>query len=149
MDRGNDVHKYIIFINNFCICYINGKPFCILGTKNVDANLFCEQKIALSNEFFFFFWVMVIVIGCTNLDKTVCEGICEAIGHQWLDWFCDKENNSLESYTTGQTQFTRKLKPYLACKMAMNPNQIYGHGFREAKWAVSEYNLRKTLQHIV
>lgn len=84
-----------------------------------------------------------------DLDKTVCEGICEAIGHQWLDWFCEEEKNSLESYTIEQTQFTKALKRYLAHAMTVGTDEIYGHGFREAKWAVSKYKLHKTLQHIV
>ncbi|XP_059313737.1 protein DA1-like isoform X1 [Lycium ferocissimum] len=85
--------------------------------------------------------------GYRGLSLNIAEGICEVFAHKWLEWQSFTGDDNIKG-TSDNAQFLRNLKEYLKEGIEKNHSEAYGHGFREAKWAVERYGLRSTLEHI-
>ncbi|XP_070033785.1 protein DA1-like isoform X1 [Nicotiana tomentosiformis] len=85
--------------------------------------------------------------GYRGLALNIAEGICEVMAHKWLEW----QSFTGDDFMNGASetaQFLRNLKEFLKDGIEKSYSEAYGHGFREAKWAVERYGLRYTLDHI-
>ncbi|KAF3657251.1 putative protein DA1-related 1-like isoform X4 [Capsicum annuum] len=82
-----------------------------------------------------------------RLTLNVAEGICEVMAHKWLEWQSFTGDDKVKG-ASEKAQFLRNLKDYLKEGIEKNHSEAYGHGFREAKWAVERYGLRYTMEHI-
>ncbi|KAL3350262.1 hypothetical protein AABB24_022981 [Solanum stoloniferum] len=85
--------------------------------------------------------------GYEGLSLNIAEGICEVIAHKWLEWQSFTGDENIEG-TSENAQFLRNLKEFLKDGIEKSHSEAYGHGFREAKWAVERYGLICTLDHI-
>ncbi|MCD7449620.1 hypothetical protein HAX54_000848 [Datura stramonium] len=85
--------------------------------------------------------------GYTRLTLNVAEGICEVMAHKWLEWQSFTGDDNIKG-ASEKAQFLRNLKEFLKDGIEKNHSEAYGHGFREAKWAVERYGLRYALEHI-
>ncbi|KAK1359255.1 DA1-like domain-containing protein [Heracleum sosnowskyi] len=84
--------------------------------------------------------------GYKKLRLEVEEGICEVMSHKWLDWYAFVGDDFLHT-TPEQAEFLRNLKEVTKNKKEVRYDKIYGHGFREAKWAIERYGLRLTISY--
>ncbi|XP_027774276.1 protein DA1-like isoform X1 [Solanum pennellii] len=85
--------------------------------------------------------------GYEGLSLNIAEGICEVMAHKWLEWQSFTGDENIKG-TSEKAQFLRNLKEFLKDGIEKSHSEAYGHGFREAKWAVERYGLRCTLEHI-
>lgn len=81
------------------------------------------------------------------MDVKVAEGICQVMGHEWLDWF---ECNDPQRYYSSreQTQFARNLKQTFKHFVEIDSSRAYGDGFRDAKHSVARHGLKTVLTYI-
>lgn len=69
------------------------------------------------------------------------------MAHKWLEWQSFTGHDYMKG-TSEKAQFLRNLKEFMKDGIERRYSEAYGHGFREAKWAVERYGLRYTLKHI-
>ncbi|KAL8097488.1 hypothetical protein AgCh_030572 [Apium graveolens] len=83
-----------------------------------------------------------------GIPLEVEEGICEVMAHRWLDWYTFVGEDFLHT-SPEQVQFLRNLKEVLKNNIEKRCSKdVYGHGFREAKWAIERYGLKLTMSHV-
>ncbi|XP_074344031.1 protein DA1-related 1-like isoform X3 [Apium graveolens] len=67
---------------------------------------------------------------------------------RWLDWYTFVGEDFLHT-SPEQVQFLRNLKEVLKNNIEKRCSKdVYGHGFREAKWAIERYGLKLTMSHV-
>ncbi|KAK1359254.1 DA1-like domain-containing protein [Heracleum sosnowskyi] len=81
-----------------------------------------------------------------GLRSEMREGICEVMAHKWLDWYAFVGDDFLHT-TPEQAEFLRYLKEVEKNKIEVRDDESYGQGFREAKWAIERYGLRRTMSY--
>ncbi|XP_074557460.1 protein DA1-related 1-like [Curcuma longa] len=98
--------------------------------------------------------------GYRSLDSEVEEGICQVLGHMWLDSEIisgagsSVASSSSSSSSTGtskkgaRTAAERKLGDFFKHQIEADLSSTYGDGFRAANRAVDRYGLRRTLDHM-
>ncbi|XP_074557461.1 protein DA1-related 1-like [Curcuma longa] len=98
--------------------------------------------------------------GYRSLDPEVEEGICQVLGHMWLDSEIisgagsSVASSSSSSSSTGtskkgaRTAAERKLGDFFKHQIEADLSSTYGDGFRAANRAVDRYGLRRTLDHM-
>ncbi|WOL07825.1 protein DA1-related 1 [Canna indica] len=93
--------------------------------------------------------------GYGSLKPEVEEGICQVLGHMWLDSEIisgagsNVASSSMRPSKKGaQTQVERKLGEFFKHQIEADISSTYGEGFRAANRAVEQYGLRRTLDHI-
>ncbi|XP_074344030.1 protein DA1-related 1-like isoform X2 [Apium graveolens] len=83
-----------------------------------------------------------------GIPLEVKEGICEVMAHRWLDWYTFVGEDFLHT-SPEQVQFLRNLKEVLKNDIEKRCSKdVYGHGFREAKWAIERYGLKSTMSYV-
>ncbi|XP_016539230.2 protein DA1 isoform X2 [Capsicum annuum] len=87
------------------------------------------------------------VQGYRGLSLNIAEGLSQVMAHKWLEWQSFTGDDYMKA-ASEKTQFLRNLKEFLKYGIEKRHSEAYGHGFREAKWAVERYGLRYTLEHI-
>ncbi|XP_059313736.1 protein DA1-like isoform X6 [Lycium ferocissimum] len=87
------------------------------------------------------------VKGYRRLSLNIAEGLSQVMAHKWLEWQSFTGDDYMKS-TSEKAQFLRNLKEFMKDGIEKRYSEAYGHGFREAKWAVERYGLRYTLEHI-
>ncbi|XP_019245927.1 PREDICTED: protein DA1-related 1-like isoform X1 [Nicotiana attenuata] len=87
------------------------------------------------------------VQGYPGLSLPIEEGLSQVMAHKWLEWQSFAGDDNMKG-TSDKAQFLRNLKEFLKYGIEKRHSEAYGHGFREAKWAVERYGLRYTLEHI-
>ncbi|XP_013686277.1 protein DA1-related 5 isoform X2 [Brassica napus] len=84
--------------------------------------------------------------GYTNLNKVLEEGICQVLGHMWL------ESQTYASTDASKKRecagFERKLVEFLKNKIETDGSPVYGAGFRKVNHAVGSSSLQETLKEI-
>ncbi|KAF3488676.1 hypothetical protein F2Q69_00055034 [Brassica cretica] len=84
--------------------------------------------------------------GYTNLNKVLEEGICQVLGHMWL------ESQTYASTDASKKRecagFERKLVEFLKYKIETDGSPVYGAGFRKVNHAVGSSSLQETLKEI-
>ena len=89
---------------------------------------------------------LVLVTGYTNLNKVLEEGICQVLGHMWL------ESQTYASTDASKKRecagFERKLVEFLKNKIETDGSPVYGAGFRKVNHAVGSSSLQETLKEI-
>ncbi|KAL5709402.1 Protein DA1-related 2 [Ranunculus cassubicifolius] len=102
--------------------------------------------------------------GYRNLNPEVEEGICQVLSYLWLDSeviSCSPGMPSTSSSSTasssslsllskkgGMSEPEKKLGEFFMHQIVNDTSTAYGRGFRDANVAVSNYGLRRTLDHI-
>ncbi|XP_042433179.1 protein DA1-related 1-like [Zingiber officinale] len=97
--------------------------------------------------------------GYRSLNPEVEEGICQVLGHMWLDseiisGASTSIASSSSSSPTGsakkgpQTVTERKLGDFFKHQIESDSSPAYGDGFRAANRAVDQHGLRRTLDHM-
>ncbi|KAH9695942.1 protein da1-related 1 [Citrus sinensis] len=85
--------------------------------------------------------------GIRRLEPKIAEGICQVMGHEWLDWFESKDPQG--SYSSiEEAQYARNLKKAYKHLVEVDSSRAYGDGFRDAKHSVAKYGLRNVINHI-
>ncbi|XP_027774240.1 protein DA1-like isoform X3 [Solanum pennellii] len=87
------------------------------------------------------------VQGYRGLALNIAEGLSQVMAHKWLEWQSFTGHDYMKG-TSEKAQFLRNLKEFMKDGIERRYSEAYGHGFREAKWAVERYGLRYTLKHI-
>ncbi|KAL3382514.1 hypothetical protein AABB24_002170 [Solanum stoloniferum] len=87
------------------------------------------------------------VQGYRGLALNIAEGLSQVMAHKWLEWQSFTGNDYMKG-TSEKAQFLRNLKEFMKDGIERRYSEAYGHGFREAKWAVERYGLIYTLEHI-
>lgn len=84
--------------------------------------------------------------GYRNLNNVIEEGICQVLGHMWLE---------SQTYATTDTSkkgesagFERKLVEFLKNKIETDDSPVYGDGFRKVNHMVNKSSLPETLEEI-
>ncbi|KAL0760582.1 hypothetical protein Bca101_076732 [Brassica carinata] len=84
--------------------------------------------------------------GYTNLNKVLEEGICQVLGHMWL------ESQTYASTDASKKRecagFERKLVEFLKNKIETDGSPVYGAGFRKVNHTVASSSLQETLKEI-
>ena len=103
--------------------------------------------------------------GYPNLSPEVEEGICQVLAHLWLESEMysgpgnDVPSSSSSSASSSQPGSTsskkgkrsdceKKLGEFFKHQIESDSSSAYGVGFRKGNQAVSEYGLKRTLDHI-
>ncbi|CAB4320588.1 unnamed protein product [Prunus armeniaca] len=96
-------------------------------------------------------WFRLRGIRTGQLELKVEEGMCQVIGRKWLEWLesLEAQDRKTSSAITEHAQFQRNLIETYKYVVDMHSSYEYGHGFREAKWAVEKYKLHRTIDHIL
>ncbi|VVA15148.1 PREDICTED: DA1-related [Prunus dulcis] len=96
-------------------------------------------------------WFRLRGIRTGQLELKVEEGMCQVIGRKWLEWLecLEAQDRKTSSAITEHAQFQRNLIETYKYAVDMHSSYEYGHGFREAKWAVEKYKLHRTIDHIL
>ncbi|KAG6476023.1 hypothetical protein ZIOFF_065258 [Zingiber officinale] len=145
-----------------------------LRLKGLSLSLFCvhcchwknnsdmeRSKLILVLYFLAFFTDILIFrfAGYRSLNPEVEEGICQVLGHMWLDseiisGASTSIASSSSSSPTGsakkgpQTVTERKLGDFFKHQIESDSSPAYGDGFRAANRAVDQHGLRRTLDHM-
>ncbi|KAL0721682.1 hypothetical protein Bca4012_036281 [Brassica carinata] len=84
--------------------------------------------------------------GYTNLNEVMEEGLCQVLGHMWL------ESETYASTDASKKRecagFERKLVEFLKNKIETDDSPIYGVGFRKVNHMVNNSSLQETLKEI-
>ena len=90
-----------------------------------------------------------------NLDPEVEEGICQVVGHMWLESevMAGSSSSSSDSSSSNKSKapknpIDRKLGEFFLHQISVDSSPIYGEGFRAGHAAMMQYGLRRTLDHI-
>ncbi|KAK1301229.1 Protein DA1-related 1 [Acorus calamus] len=104
--------------------------------------------------------------GYRALSQEVEEGICQVLAHMWLDSeitsgsstnippppssssSSSSSSTSTSSKKGTRSQFEKKLGDFFKHQIEKDPSPAYGDGFRAGEQAVSQYGLKRTLDHI-
>ncbi|KAF5752946.1 protein DA1-related 1-like isoform X1 [Tripterygium wilfordii] len=103
--------------------------------------------------------------GYPNMSPEVEEGICQVLGHMWLDSeiysssgsdVASSSSASSSSATSSSSSskkgaysdFEKKLGEFVKHQIESDSSSAYGDGFRMGNQAVLKYGLRSTLDHI-
>ncbi|KAG6478850.1 hypothetical protein ZIOFF_062295 [Zingiber officinale] len=104
-------------------------------------------------------YFLAFFTGYRSLNPEVEEGICQVLGHMWLDseiisGASTSIASSSSSSPTGsakkgpQTVTERKLGDFFKHQIESDSSPAYGDGFRAANRAVDQHGLRRTLDHM-
>lgn len=96
--------------------------------------------------------------GNPNLRPEVEEGICQVLGHMWLESeiMGGSASSSTQSSSGGSSSskkgrrslFDKKLGEFFKYQIESDTSSAYGIGFRKGHAAVTKYGLRSTIDHI-
>ncbi|KMZ59241.1 LIM domain-binding protein 3 [Zostera marina] len=86
--------------------------------------------------------------GFRNLSQDIEEGICQVVGHMWLENKVMFGFGSTSSSSSAISGMDRKLGEFFKHQIEVDPSPVYGDGFRAGKRAVVKYGLRQTLEHM-
>lgn len=114
--------------------------------------------------------------GYRTLSPNVEEGICQVLGHMWLESeivpasgsdaplssassssssSSGPSSSNVDPAASGSSKkgkrsdFEKKLGEYFKHQIESDPSTVYGDGFREGIKAVDKYGLKRTLDHIL
>lgn len=83
----------------------------------------------------------------SDSDK-VHEGLCQVIGHLWLESEIHAMARTGYNISPTQLNFERKLARHLKGHIEESRNPIYGGGFRLVHTAVTKYGLKGIVDYI-
>lgn len=99
--------------------------------------------------------------GYRDLRPDVEEGICQVLSHMWLESEIMPNMPSTSSYASSsssssmqpskkgaKSEIEKNLGRFFMHQIAHDTSSAYGEGFRAANAAVTNYGLRRTLDHI-
>lgn len=105
--------------------------------------------------------------GYSNLSPEVEEGICQVLGHMWLESeiysvsgseasssssssssSSPSSSSSSSSKKGKRSDFEKKLGEFFKRQIESDTSSAYGDGFRQGNQAVNKFGLRRTLDHI-
>ncbi|CAH8332752.1 unnamed protein product [Eruca vesicaria subsp. sativa] len=84
--------------------------------------------------------------GYRNLNKVMEEGICQVLGHMWLESQTYASTDA--SKEGGSGGFERELVEFLKNKIETDDSPVYGLGFRKVNHMVTNSSLKETLKEI-
>ena len=118
--------------------------------------------------------VLVLVTGCRNLNNVMEEGICQVLGHMWLETqtyatidaaassaapaAAAAESSSSSSRTPSEasagkkgewSEFEKKLVEFCKNQIETDESAAYGDGFRKVNHMVTNSSLKDTLKEIL
>jgi hypothetical protein len=128
--------------------------FVINLQSDINTSIFSEHQ---SLNLFF--------VGYRNLSPEVEEGICQVLGHLWLESEITSGSGSNVATSSAasssssspappsskkgaKTDFEKKLGEFFKHQIETDSSVAYGDGFRAGMRAVELYGLRSTLDHI-
>lgn len=85
--------------------------------------------------------------GYHDLDLVVEEGLCEVLGHMWLDSHMRSLSKTEMALSPG-FDFQKRLAKFLQHDVESNPDPVYGGGYRLMRRATDMYGLKGTLDYI-
>ena len=89
-----------------------------------------------------------------KLRIDVEEGICQVLAHMWLESEVVGGSGTLPSSSSSKkskapkTSMEKKLGEFYLYQIANDRSPIYGDGFRLGHASVTQFGLRRTLEHI-
>lgn len=100
--------------------------------------------------------------GYPNLKPEIEEGICQVLAHMWLKskinvgsetaMAAASSSSSLQPACSSKheklSEIEKKLGECFIRQIELDASPAYGDGFRVGEQAVSQYGLKKTLEHI-
>ncbi|KAF3574542.1 hypothetical protein F2Q69_00058368 [Brassica cretica] len=102
--------------------------------------------------------------GYRNLNNILEEGICQVLGHMWLEsqTYATIDASSASSSSPSQppgganaskkgewSEFEKKLVEFCKNEIETDESAVYGEGFRKVNHMVTNSNLYETLQEIL
>ncbi|KAF2537210.1 hypothetical protein F2Q68_00019123 [Brassica cretica] len=108
--------------------------------------------------------VFVLVTGYRNLNNVLEEGICQVLGHMWLESQTYATiDAAAASYSSSSqppgganaskkgewSEFEKKLVEFCKNEIETDESAVYGEGFRKVNHMVTNSNLYETLQEIL
>lgn len=107
------------------------------------------------------FWEKYGWPGYSNLHPEVEEGICQVLGHMWLESeiYSSSGSNAASSSSVDsssstsskkgrRSDFERQLGEFFKHQIESDTSPVYGEGFQSGHQAVQKYGLKSTLDHI-
>lgn len=116
------------------------------------------------------FWYCLLFTGCRNLNTVMEEGICQVLGHMWLETqtyatvdaaassSSAAESSSSSSRTPSEanagkkgewSEFEKKLVEFCKNQIETDESAAYGDGFRKVDHMVTNSSLKDTLKEIL
>lgn len=101
---------------------------------------------------------MVMVTGHNNLNKVLEEGICQVLGHMWLetqryapiDVAAASSSSSSNAAKKGEwSELEKKLVDFYKYEIETDESAVYGEGFRKVNYMVTNSSLQETLKEIL
>lgn len=103
------------------------------------------------------FWVLVTEYN--NLNKVLEEGLCQVLGHMWLETqryapidvsAASSSSSSSNAAKKGEwSELEKKLVDFYKNEIETAESEVYGEGFRIANNMVTNSSLHETLKEII
>ena len=103
--------------------------------------------------------VLVMVTGHNNLNKVLEEGICQVLGHMWLETqryapidvaAASSSSSSSNAAKKGVwSELEKKLVDFYKYEIETDESAVYGEGFRKVNYMVTNSSLQETLKEIL
>ncbi|KAI4385202.1 hypothetical protein MLD38_003255 [Melastoma candidum] len=143
MDMITEPHRLVRSSEVTAILILNGLPRLLTGS--ILAHEMMHAWLRLN--------------GYSNLQPDIEEGICQVMGHMWLEseiYSCSggslpaqpSSSSSTSSKKGKRSDFERLLGEFFKHQIETDPSPVYGQGFRIGNQAVLKFGLRRTLDHI-
>ncbi|KAI4383527.1 hypothetical protein MLD38_009356 [Melastoma candidum] len=143
MDMITEPHRLVRSCEVTAILILNGLPRLLTGS--ILAHEMMHAWLRLN--------------GYSNLRQEVEEGICQVMGHMWLEseiyprsWGSlptqPSSSSSISSEKGRRSNFESLLGEFVKQQIETDPSPVYGQGFRSGNLAVQKFGLKGTLDHI-